>query len=191
MQVKQCCGSMIANSCWIRWISLKVVSTYLLRGSLPTLGKLWGGCSLAYFSLCTKKHINLHSLKLTANAPENRPSKKETIVFQPPIFRCENVSLREGSYPPVLSVDLLLNKGTPTQRTWFFLLRRFSWQTRSWVEVIFQPSNPGPPPLGPWQLWLRLDPLSCDVWRHFTGNVDRAGSEFILKDDVQLFYIHI
>ena len=29
--------------------------------------------------------------KLTANAPENRPSQKETIVFQPSIFRGENV----------------------------------------------------------------------------------------------------
>ena len=31
----------------------------------------------------------LPSLKLTANAPENRPSQKETIVFQPSIFRGE------------------------------------------------------------------------------------------------------
>ncbi len=31
----------------------------------------------------------IHSLKLTANAPENRPSRKETIVFQPSIFRGE------------------------------------------------------------------------------------------------------
>ena len=29
----------------------------------------------------------LHSLKLTATAPENRPFQKETIVFQPSIFR--------------------------------------------------------------------------------------------------------
>ena len=29
-------------------------------------------------------------------APENRPSQKETIVFQPSIFRCY-VSLREGN----------------------------------------------------------------------------------------------
>ena len=29
------------------------------------------------------------SLKLTAKAPENGPSQKETIVFQPSIFRCE------------------------------------------------------------------------------------------------------
>ena len=31
------------------------------------------------------------------NAPENRPSQKETIVFQPSIFRCKlAVSFREG-----------------------------------------------------------------------------------------------
>ena len=40
----------------------------------------------------------IHSLKLTAKAPENRPSQKETIVFQPSIFRCENVNFREGDY---------------------------------------------------------------------------------------------
>ena len=41
----------------------------------------------------------IHSLKLTANAPANRPKpKKETIVFQASIFRCENVSFREGRY---------------------------------------------------------------------------------------------
>ena len=34
----------------------------------------------------------LHSLKLTAEAPENGPSQKETIVFQPSIFRCEGGS---------------------------------------------------------------------------------------------------
>ena len=38
------------------------------------------------------------SLKLTANAPENRVSQKETIVFQPSIFRCY-VSFREGKLP--------------------------------------------------------------------------------------------
>ncbi len=31
-------------------------------------------------------------------ATENRPSQKETIVFQPSIFRCENASFREGSF---------------------------------------------------------------------------------------------
>ena len=44
--------------------------------------------------------LHLHSLKLTANAPENRPKgpkRKQTIVFQPCIFRGENVSLREGT----------------------------------------------------------------------------------------------
>ena len=50
-------------------------------------------------SIGTKKHTHLHSLKLTAKAPENRAElpQKETIVFQPSIFRCENVSFREGN----------------------------------------------------------------------------------------------
>ena len=44
-------------------------------------------------------HINgqsVPSLKLTANTLKNRPPEKETIVFQPSIFRCENVGFREG-----------------------------------------------------------------------------------------------
>ena len=35
-----------------------------------------------------RSYGKLPSLKLTAKAPENRPSQKETIVFQPSIFRC-------------------------------------------------------------------------------------------------------
>ena len=35
----------------------------------------------------------VHSLKLTAIAPKNRPSQKETIVFQPSIFRCAKCGL--------------------------------------------------------------------------------------------------
>ena len=44
---------------------------------------------------CLEPHF---SLKLTANVPENRQNpKKERIVFQPSIFRCENVSFRKGT----------------------------------------------------------------------------------------------
>ena len=39
----------------------------------------------------------LPSLKLTAKAPENGPSQKETIAFQPSIFGCY-VSFREGMF---------------------------------------------------------------------------------------------
>ena len=42
-----------------------------------------------------KKSIELYTLPETNIAPENGPSQKETIVFQPSIFRCENVSFRE------------------------------------------------------------------------------------------------
>ena len=41
----------------------------------------------------------LHSLKLTAKAPENRPSQKEMILFQPSIFRGEHVSFRGRVFP--------------------------------------------------------------------------------------------
>ena len=38
-----------------------------------------------------------HALPETNIAPENRPSQKETIVFQPSIFRCFD-SFREGNH---------------------------------------------------------------------------------------------
>ena len=43
------------------------------------------GCSFCY-----------NPLKLKLFAPENRPTQKKTIVFQPSIFRC-HVSFREGT----------------------------------------------------------------------------------------------
>ena len=44
------------------------------------------------------KHFRLYTLPETNKfAPEKRPSQKETIVFQPSIFRCQlAVSFREG-----------------------------------------------------------------------------------------------
>ena len=35
-----------------------------------------------------EKTYNVHSLKLTAKAPENRPGPKRKLIFQPSIFRC-------------------------------------------------------------------------------------------------------
>ena len=40
---------------------------------------------------------NRSTLPKTNIGPENRPSQKETIVFQPSIFRGENVSFRVGN----------------------------------------------------------------------------------------------
>ena len=65
------CGSQVGATKWARQALLhEALSGWDPGGSIP-------------------------SLKLTANAPENRSSQKETIVFQPSIFRCENVSFRE------------------------------------------------------------------------------------------------
>ena len=46
----------------------------------------------------TRYSFKLPSLKLTANAPVDRPGPKRKIIFQPSIFRCENVSFRECNY---------------------------------------------------------------------------------------------
>ena len=64
---------------------IHLISRGYLLGISPFKGLLGGD------------RIQIHSLKLTANAPENRPSEKETIVFQPSIFRCY-VSFREGNH---------------------------------------------------------------------------------------------
>ena len=37
--------------------------------------------------------------KINSSHLKNRPSQKETIVFKPSIFSCENVSFREGNVP--------------------------------------------------------------------------------------------
>ena len=58
-----------------------------LMVSAPWVGGVW--CVFGWL---------LPSLKLTANAPENRPSKKRKChLNQPSIFRCGKVSFREGN----------------------------------------------------------------------------------------------
>ena len=44
-----------------------------------------------------KLHSKYHTLPETDQNPENMPSQKETIVFQPSIFRCENLSFSEDN----------------------------------------------------------------------------------------------
>ena len=53
--------------------------------SLDIFPKRSKGLSLGSFVIANM----LHSLKLTAKAPENRPGPKRKFVFQPSIFRCE------------------------------------------------------------------------------------------------------
>ena len=51
-----------------------------------------------YYYFVMKLIIRLHSLKLTAKAPENRPKPNRKVgTIQPSIFRGENVSFREGN----------------------------------------------------------------------------------------------
>ena len=67
-------------------------------GSFRFHVKLWEGISGMQQLKTTKGFMyRKHSRKLTANAPENRLSQMERIVFQSSIFRCEKVSFREGN----------------------------------------------------------------------------------------------
>ncbi len=54
---------------------------------------------------------NLPSLKLTANAPENRPKPNRKVIFQPSILRGGNVSFREGKKTSCLEFHLDFSKG--------------------------------------------------------------------------------
>ncbi len=58
------------------------------------------GDRLRPYEVIVKREQWLHSLQLTAIAPENRLSQKERIVLQPSICRCENDSFREGIISP-------------------------------------------------------------------------------------------
>ena len=66
--------------------SLEIIQGTFQEEVVPTFQRFDGTLSLM-----------LPSLKRTFFAPENRPkSKRKRIVFQPSIFRGENVSFREG-----------------------------------------------------------------------------------------------
>ena len=84
----------LVNSCLRSWL----IVCCLLRSSL---------CFLLRYSLMAKNrgksgHVkSLHSLKLTVcpYLPLKIDHPKRKFIFQPPIFRCENVSFREGTAP--------------------------------------------------------------------------------------------
>ena len=66
-----------------------------------------------------QKITSLLSLKLTSKAPENRPSQKETIVFQPSIFRCYVCFRKVGSIlkaPGRLAFYALWDHRQPSKR---------------------------------------------------------------------------
>ena len=56
-----------------------------------------GALESRWLGILNMAHFGVPSLKLTIFSPENRPSQKERIVFQPSIFR-GYVSFREGIY---------------------------------------------------------------------------------------------
>ena len=66
----------------------------------------------------TKAFTTLRSLTLpeTNIAPENRPSQKETIVFQPSISRCK--LLVSGRVPPSATLPGVFGNGLQSSRPW-------------------------------------------------------------------------
>ena len=62
-------------------------------------------------------HTTIHSLKPTANAPENRPSnpQKERIIFQPPTFRCKLAVSFRVTGNSVWNLNLGVKKGGTTR----------------------------------------------------------------------------
>ena len=77
--------------------------------------------------------MKIPSLKLTANAPENRSPQKERIVFQPSIFRCY-VSFRESN---IEHLNVF----------WSFLVKSacffyFSFHLSNYISEMIQPISP-------------------------------------------------
>ena len=71
------------------------------------------------------------SLKLTAKAPENRPSQKERIIFQPTIFRCE----LKGFFP---SQTIGWHKRVNVMSWWFPYVMVIPWKlTWHWKITKF------------------------------------------------------
>ena len=90
----------------------------------------------------------LHSLKLTANAPENRPGPKRKRIFQPSIFRFY-VSFREDSCWCQGSVETILRfflgggawckrrKGTKKQKNLMFVYMTMMAYLRYTTRLYF------------------------------------------------------
>ena len=70
-----------------------------------------------WMQLWIESSCQLHSLKRTKIAPENSPSQKERIVFQPSIFRCEDVRFRgfncssNGTYKKIETIVVVSQNG--------------------------------------------------------------------------------
>ena len=96
------------------------------------------------------------TLKLTANVPLKigQNPKRETIVFQPSIFRCELLVL--GGYPVHLHIKKISNKYVYIYMSYQLqILHKHGWMdTETWwangvFPGIFSPANSLPKP--PWQ----------------------------------------
>ena len=90
------CSSCWSHSQWVKWCVSQSNFHPQVAPGICINNKTWqetGGKTRDARRFPPKNE--LPSLKLTAKAPENSPSQKETIVFQSSIFRCY-VSFREG-----------------------------------------------------------------------------------------------
>ena len=100
------------------------------RSHIPPNGKR----KIIMFKSAKRKGICDRSLEGISNitlpetniAPTRKLTQKETIVFQPSIFRCENVSFREGKFSFIFRVH-------PVQLTWKCRLESFRL---TWMLVL-------------------------------------------------------
>ena len=85
-----------------------IFRTSRLVGYVSVEGKYVSICFpfMCFLCFCFGLQFIQLTLPETNVAPENRPSQRK-LVFQPSIFRCENVSFREGTSLATYCVDVL------------------------------------------------------------------------------------
>ena len=102
--------------------NIAMVSTFVRNVHLPRLHQFLGQLLRTFWrQLGLKRERKVENawriipfsnmvstLPKTKISPENRPGPKRKLIFQPSIFRCENVSFREGKSPKD-RVDVVIN----------------------------------------------------------------------------------
>ena len=80
----------------VAWKTIFLLGSFRIPSFQARKYQLQGGHTHTHTYIYIDTYIYIYILPKFNIAPENRPSKKETIVFQPSISRCENVGFREG-----------------------------------------------------------------------------------------------
>ena len=88
----------VSVECWVISVMLQVISMVPKNPTFDAFGRNnHHGTIISPLKVASFSMITVPSLILTVRTCQVAPSQKETIVFQPSIWRCENVSFREDT----------------------------------------------------------------------------------------------